>query len=172
MFVDWQLVLLSWSYLMVVFGDPGVVPPNWKSLPEQNTEMGDFMSLARPSSSSEELDTSASPPFCDYCQNGKPPRCHHCSICKFFPTSKIFIWLPSQLMIFSYWFQILTAFNRISCLYCCINLYWHSNPVWSIIFKAVFEDCWYGRLEQHFVWHVQFLFASLDHTSWFHLRFT
>lgn len=74
--------------------------------------------------------------------------------------------------LFSYWFQLLNVFTKITCLYCCINLYWHSNPVWSIIFKAFSEDCWYGRLEQHFVWHVQFLFASLDHTPSFHLWFT
>ncbi|XP_057778567.1 probable protein S-acyltransferase 12 [Salvia miltiorrhiza] len=63
------LVLLSWSYLMVVFRDPGAVPPGWK----QDTERGNSNSL-----SSEE----PAPQFCNRCHNGKPPRSHHCSVCE------------------------------------------------------------------------------------------
>ncbi|TKY61217.1 S-acyltransferase 12 [Spatholobus suberectus] len=51
------LVLLAWSYLMVVVNDPGSVPHNW------GAEQQDGL-------------------YCSRCQNGKPPRCHHCSICQ------------------------------------------------------------------------------------------
>ncbi|XP_042065089.1 probable protein S-acyltransferase 12 [Salvia splendens] len=67
------LVLLAWSYLMAVFRDPGAVPPNWKLLPQQD---------AAETSSSVELNATAIPQFCNRCQNGKPPRCHHCSVCE------------------------------------------------------------------------------------------
>lgn len=56
---------------MVVFWDPGSVPENW-----------------RPVSSEESLeaindaDGGTRVRYCQHCQNGKPPRCHHCSICK------------------------------------------------------------------------------------------
>lgn len=78
------LVLLSWSYLMVVFRDPGAVPPNWKPLTQHNTEMGEFMpsNSLEPADNSEEMDTMPALQFCNRCQNGKPPRCHHCSLCE------------------------------------------------------------------------------------------
>ncbi|KAL8499585.1 hypothetical protein ACS0TY_019535 [Phlomoides rotata] len=83
------LVLLSWSYFMVVFRDPGAVPANWKVLPEQNIEKEDFISSislvpdnnsARPSS--DGLERTPALRYCNHCQNGKPPRCHHCSVCQ------------------------------------------------------------------------------------------
>ncbi|RDX73832.1 putative protein S-acyltransferase 12, partial [Mucuna pruriens] len=54
------LLLLTWSYLMVVLNDPGSVPHNWT--PNQPA--------------------TPSPAYCTRCQNVKPPRCHHCSICQ------------------------------------------------------------------------------------------
>ncbi|KAH6835597.1 DHHC-type zinc finger family protein [Perilla frutescens var. hirtella] len=66
---------------MAVFRDPGYVPPNWKPfLPQHNTETGDFVS----SNSSPEPTPTTTPAlqFCNRCQNGKPPRCHHCSVCE------------------------------------------------------------------------------------------
>ncbi|TVU39375.1 hypothetical protein EJB05_12789, partial [Eragrostis curvula] len=65
------LVLIIWCYLMVVFTDPGSVPENWRHDAE---ESGD------PASSTSEEQGSA-PRYCSRCQNGKPPRCHHCSVC-------------------------------------------------------------------------------------------
>ncbi|KAH7519431.1 hypothetical protein FEM48_Zijuj08G0035300 [Ziziphus jujuba var. spinosa] len=41
------LILLLWSYLMVVFKDPGSVPENWKPvLEEENLEAGSSVSLS------------------------------------------------------------------------------------------------------------------------------
>ncbi|KAG5073372.1 hypothetical protein JHK86_008583 [Glycine max] len=57
------LLLLTWSYLMVLLNDPGPVPLNWIHL-------------------GSDSDPTSSPSYCSRCQNGKPPRCHHCSICQ------------------------------------------------------------------------------------------
>ncbi|KAI3444358.1 hypothetical protein Pfo_001023 [Paulownia fortunei] len=84
------LILLTWSYFMVVFRDPGAVPANWKVLPEQNVEKENFISSnnlapddnsAMPSSS-EGIERRPALGYCNRCQNGKPPRCHHCSVCQ------------------------------------------------------------------------------------------
>ncbi|KAK6158939.1 hypothetical protein DH2020_006253 [Rehmannia glutinosa] len=84
------LILLTWSYVMVVFRDPGSVPANWKALPEQNVEIENFISSnslapdgnsAMPSTS-EGIERRPALGFCNQCQNGKPPRCHHCSVCQ------------------------------------------------------------------------------------------
>lgn len=71
------LVLLLWSYFSVVFTDPGGVPPNWR--PAVDEEGGD----------NDPLTASEFPPdsengrirFCRKCNQLKPPRCHHCSVC-------------------------------------------------------------------------------------------
>jgi hypothetical protein len=72
---------------MVVFKNPGSVPENWRAVTEEdNMEAGSSMA----SSHHVEPETFASSDglerkrvgYCSQCQNGKPPRCHHCSICK------------------------------------------------------------------------------------------
>ncbi|GJW63412.1 hypothetical protein Tco_0115296 [Tanacetum coccineum] len=68
-----QLVMLTWSYIMVVSHDPGSVPENWKPPSEENLEAG--------VSTSEDVPESIQAlGYCRYCRNGKPPRCHHCSV--------------------------------------------------------------------------------------------
>lgn len=91
-------MLLTWSYLMVVFRDPGSVPENWRPVPEEESlEAGSSAAVApEPSFSAAwpSSDGSRSRPtigFCNHCHNGKPPRCHHCSVCKLSP-----LWLQSQ----------------------------------------------------------------------------
>ncbi|XP_038682923.1 probable protein S-acyltransferase 12 isoform X2 [Tripterygium wilfordii] len=86
------LILSLWSYLMVVFNDPGSVPENWRPiLSEENVEVGCSMTSSdyvAPEASSSSWATSDGlerrPPvaYCIRCQNGKPPRCHHCSVCQ------------------------------------------------------------------------------------------
>lgn len=66
-----QLAMILWCYLMVVFTDPGSAPENWRYDDEDSRDLG---------SSSEEQ--GSAPRYCSRCQNGKPPRCHHCSVCK------------------------------------------------------------------------------------------
>ncbi|KAH9625911.1 hypothetical protein KSS87_023431 [Heliosperma pusillum] len=82
------LVLLTWSYFMVVFQDPGSVPQNWRPILEGDLEEGSSSSQTH-NVPSESL-ASAWPPsggrpavaYCTKCQNAKPPRCHHCSVCQ------------------------------------------------------------------------------------------
>lgn len=81
------LVLLTWSYFMVVFRDPGSVPANWKTSPEQNVADENFVSCTYSApdnsagpSSSEGIEKRPALNYCSYCKNGKPPRCHHCSV--------------------------------------------------------------------------------------------
>ncbi|KAI4338817.1 hypothetical protein MLD38_023830 [Melastoma candidum] len=75
------LVMLLWSYFSVVFTDPGSVPPNWK--PTLDEEVGEASAL-NPS----ELSRLQSDPsnqrirVCRKCNQFKPPRSHHCSICR------------------------------------------------------------------------------------------
>ena len=72
---------------MVVFRDPGSVPGNWRpSLDEEQLEAGIATTLsnhvADGPSISDEMERRPSTGYCHRCQNGKPPRCHHCSVCK------------------------------------------------------------------------------------------
>ncbi|XP_059318154.1 probable protein S-acyltransferase 12 isoform X2 [Lycium ferocissimum] len=86
------LVLLMWSYIKVVIQDPGSVPENWKLVSEQNIEEGNSVALSdyasienpTPTLSTDQIERrqSQSRGYCSKCHNGKPPRCHHCSVCQ------------------------------------------------------------------------------------------
>lgn len=85
------LILLTWSYVMVVFQDPGSVPQNWRPVSEANLEEGiassqsDNIIPETSSSTRSPLDGMEGRPvvgYCSRCQNAKPPRCHHCSVCQ------------------------------------------------------------------------------------------
>lgn len=77
------LFLLTWSYFMAVFNDPGSVPLNWSPLPQPPSNQFQF---ELEDEEEEEPATSTPTPstggYCTRCQNAKPPRCHHCSICQ------------------------------------------------------------------------------------------
>ncbi|KAJ6972601.1 protein S-acyltransferase 12 isoform X1 [Populus alba x Populus x berolinensis] len=75
------LIMLLWSYFRVVFKDPGSVPENWRAvLPEEALETGSSLNDSSDCVvAADGLDRRA---FCNHCQNGKPPRCHHCSVCR------------------------------------------------------------------------------------------
>ncbi|CAH8357660.1 unnamed protein product [Eruca vesicaria subsp. sativa] len=77
------LAMLLWSYFSIVFTDPGVVPPNL--IPAIDEERGESDPLT--SLEFVGLQTKSSNPrvrFCRKCNQPKPPRCHHCSVCRFF----------------------------------------------------------------------------------------
>ncbi|RWR86268.1 putative protein S-acyltransferase 12 [Cinnamomum micranthum f. kanehirae] len=85
------LALLLWSYFMVVFRDPGSVPENWRPVLEENLELGISVALSDYVSSETSASTRNSSTgterrqalsYCSHCENFKPPRCYHCSICK------------------------------------------------------------------------------------------
>ncbi|KAI7737233.1 hypothetical protein M8C21_012120 [Ambrosia artemisiifolia] len=73
------LVMLTWSYFMVVTHDPGSVPDNWKPPSQENLEAGPDTSA---STSLDVPENRQALGYCRYCRNGKPPRCHHCSVCQ------------------------------------------------------------------------------------------
>ncbi|KAJ6804386.1 putative protein S-acyltransferase 12 [Iris pallida] len=83
-------VLSAWSYFMVVSHDPGSVPVNWRPNFEERLEIANSMTLTgniAPEIRASERSSPEGPemreiPYCTRCQNGKPPRCHHCSICQ------------------------------------------------------------------------------------------
>ncbi|XP_076891473.1 putative protein S-acyltransferase 14 [Bidens hawaiensis] len=75
------LAMLLWSYFSVVFTDPGGVPPNYRSLVDQERgeidplEASEFGQLTTPDPSNSRIR------YCRKCNQLKPPRCHHCSVC-------------------------------------------------------------------------------------------
>ncbi|KAM3365180.1 hypothetical protein ACQJBY_015125 [Aegilops geniculata] len=82
------LIMMLWCYFMVVFTNPGAVPENWRHAAEEDGMYANNSSTisnnvatdcVNPPSTSEEQ--GHAPRYCSRCQNGKPPRCHHCSIC-------------------------------------------------------------------------------------------
>jgi hypothetical protein len=77
-----QLVMLLWSYFSVVFIDPGSVPPNWR--PTIDEEIGEEDPLVGSEFSNVQSDPSNQRiRYCRKCNQLKPPRCHHCSVCEF-----------------------------------------------------------------------------------------
>lgn len=73
--------MLLWSYFSVVLTDPGGVPPNWR--PAVDEERGE----ADPLNGSEFSDLQTDPSnqrvrYCRKCNQLKPARCHHCSVCE------------------------------------------------------------------------------------------
>ncbi|XP_031494289.1 probable protein S-acyltransferase 14 isoform X3 [Nymphaea colorata] len=84
-----NLVMLLWSYFSVVFTDPGSVPPSWR--PTVDEESGDTIPLASSEFVNQVVGSQLSPVvvdpsnsrvrYCRKCNQLKPPRCHHCSVC-------------------------------------------------------------------------------------------
>ncbi|KAK4397374.1 putative protein S-acyltransferase 14 [Sesamum angolense] len=71
------LVMLLWSYFSVVFTDPGCVPPSWT--PALDEERGDTNPLTLAEFPADVENRRIR--FCRKCNQFKPPRCHHCSVC-------------------------------------------------------------------------------------------
>ncbi|XP_065858029.1 probable protein S-acyltransferase 14 [Euphorbia lathyris] len=83
------LVMLLWSYFSTVLTDPGGVGPNWRpSVDEERGEADPLMGLQHSGGdlSLNQARVHDKPAdqrirFCRKCNQFKPPRCHHCSVC-------------------------------------------------------------------------------------------
>ncbi|KAJ6326885.1 hypothetical protein OIU78_013887 [Salix suchowensis] len=83
------LVMLLWSYFATVLADPGGVPPHWRpSIDEESGDADPLVGLAHEGTDlglnqSATLGEQANPQLrvCRKCNQFKPPRCHHCSVC-------------------------------------------------------------------------------------------
>lgn len=94
-----QLVMLLWSYFAVVFTDAGSVPPNWR--PVLDEESGDSDPLTGSEFSAMPADaTNPMVRYCRKCNQLKPPRCHHCSVCE------SYIQVFTRLISFSHGFKL------------------------------------------------------------------
>ncbi|XP_070673040.1 probable protein S-acyltransferase 14 isoform X2 [Malus domestica] len=74
------LVMLLWSYFSVVLTDPGGVPPNWRPAVDEERGQADPLTWSdfnglQPDPSNLRIR------YCRKCNQLKPPRCHHCSVC-------------------------------------------------------------------------------------------
>lgn len=79
-----QLAMLLWSYFSVVFTDPGSVPPNWRpELDEESEDIDPLTASEFGSAGSDAINPRIR--YCRKCNQFKPPRCHHCSVCELFP---------------------------------------------------------------------------------------
>ncbi|OIW09816.1 hypothetical protein TanjilG_32254 [Lupinus angustifolius] len=84
------LAMLLWSYFSVVFTDPGHVPSSWRpNIDEERSDADPLVEAAYMGSDvlSNELNASGGQDYrrvryCRKCNQFKPPRCHHCSVCR------------------------------------------------------------------------------------------
>lgn len=116
-----QLIMLLWSYFTVVLTDPGSVPLNWKpSVDEERGENSPLTGLELQQSGALTETGSPRVRYCRKCSQFKPPRCHHCSVCK----------LASSLS-FSTYFK-------------CLGHIWHC--LFSFFFLQVLCSCRYPAM--------------------------
>lgn len=68
---------------MVVFTDPGAVPENWRHASEEDGIGVNSRTISYNwDATYPNPEGQSAQKYCSRCQNGKPPRCHHCSVCK------------------------------------------------------------------------------------------
>ncbi|XP_047337781.1 probable protein S-acyltransferase 14 [Impatiens glandulifera] len=71
------LVMLLWSYFSVVLTNPGSVPVNWKPVLDEEIGEAELLNVSEYNGDV----TNQGIRFCRKCNQPKPPRCHHCSVC-------------------------------------------------------------------------------------------
>ncbi|XP_023772983.1 probable protein S-acyltransferase 14 [Lactuca sativa] len=75
------LVMLLWSYFSVVFTDPGGVPPNYRPIVDEERGETDRLTGSEFNPLTTPDPTNSRIRYCRKCNQIKPPRCHHCSVC-------------------------------------------------------------------------------------------
>lgn len=109
----------------MVSKDPGSVPENWRAvLPEEALETGSSLNDRSDCVvATDGLDRRA---FCNHCQNGKPPRCHHCSVCR--PSFLTFKCLVFSMFLVSFCYANILHVLDPRCVIGCFSLH-HCNFV-------------------------------------------
>ncbi|XP_043718283.1 probable protein S-acyltransferase 14 [Telopea speciosissima] len=83
------LGMLLWSYFSVVITDPGSVPPNWRPVMDEERGESDPLTGSEYGGTGIGVQQSAmladpvnpTVRYCRKCNQLKPARCHHCSVC-------------------------------------------------------------------------------------------
>ncbi|CAA7060106.1 unnamed protein product [Microthlaspi erraticum] len=76
------LIMLLWSYFSVVVTDPGGVPPGWRPELDIEKNEGNQPVIAEANPAFSAGGSSAhGVRYCRKCNQYKPPRSHHCSVC-------------------------------------------------------------------------------------------
>ncbi|KAK9742821.1 hypothetical protein RND81_03G199500 [Saponaria officinalis] len=75
------LAMLLWSYFSVVVTDPGSVPPNWRPAIDEESGEADPLNMSQYSGIQTGDPSHPKVRFCRKCDQFKPARCHHCSVC-------------------------------------------------------------------------------------------
>ncbi|KFK28858.1 hypothetical protein AALP_AA7G057700 [Arabis alpina] len=75
------LVMLVWSYFSVVVTDPGGVPPGWRPELDIEKSEGNQQAIVEANPISVGDSSSHIVRYCRKCNQYKPPRSHHCSVC-------------------------------------------------------------------------------------------
>ncbi|KAK9749264.1 hypothetical protein RND81_02G113600 [Saponaria officinalis] len=73
--------MLLWSYFSVVFTDPGTVPCNWRPAVDEERGESDPLNVSEYNGVQSGDFSHSKVRFCRKCNQLKPPRCHHCSVC-------------------------------------------------------------------------------------------
>lgn len=119
---------------MAVFSDPGSVPANWRPMiQDESLEMGnpvtssDYVALeTRGPANSSSVGLERRPlGYCNHCRNGKPPRCHHCSVCRrcVLKMDHHCLWVGNCLGAHNYkFFLLLLLYSFLQTIFVCLVL--------------------------------------------------
>ncbi|CAN1333140.1 Probable protein S-acyltransferase 14 [Linum perenne] len=76
------LVMLVWSYFSTIVTEPGGVPQNWRPETDEESGVADPLVGTEHAVVSGQNQDPSKTRFCRKCNQFKPPRCHHCSVCR------------------------------------------------------------------------------------------